>query len=461
MNIRMRAICLLLILLSLCSAAVACGKKQNRHEFSSDAPYQNTDFSERFIDSIFASDTDMAFVYMDAVYFGSHYLGLCYVSTADLKPEVKDGVFTYAEEFDEVQSLCTDPKCNHGSVVDESIDCPVQLYSPESLFLLDAHESNGGYPIFYIARAISSDFDYDAIEEEGIVSVIASGYAIYRYDNGNNKRKEVIAIKEPIVNLAVYGDYIFYVTSSKDGEQKVSVINKSGESICTGEAVKGEIDLVGFENGTLYYADLSGRVYTLSLETKKSECIYTVKDFVILPLMSKSARMTVYDGYLYFDKGMEDTDVYPIDDAGNTMHYEVPTRTIARLPLSDLSAPMEIVAEKVFQDSTHGIHDGKLYYCKLEMGDRSPGTYWNFCGGTLYAVDLKTLESTEIIKDCGIQFERAFSYLSENFCVGLMATYSEKYAEIYNEIPEEIRTGSYCYFFLYDFNTGKLFALPI
>ena len=145
------------------------------------------------------------------------------------------------------------------------------------------------------------------------------------------------------------------------------------------------------------------------------------------------------------------------DAHGRIQTYNLPIRTISRIPLSDPLSNAQIVAENVFQSSVHGICGEKLFYCKLTPGDGSKNGYWNFCGGDIYSVDLSTLKTELFANNIGMQFDLSMNYFSERFCVGVMAAYSQSYTEIY----EENTSGGKFVCCLYDFVTKQVYVLPI
>ena len=115
--------------------------------------------------------------------------------------------------------VCTDPLCGDDSP-EGILSCPAFLYSPDSRYLIDAHESGGGFPVFYFSRAVSSSFNENEFEG-GNDFITLGNYAIFHYDVASNERKAVVSQNDPIVDFAVFGDRIFFVSSDKDGKYKV------------------------------------------------------------------------------------------------------------------------------------------------------------------------------------------------------------------------------------------------
>lgn len=422
---------------------------------TSTAAYSNTDYSVQFIKSIASVGVQDMWVYKDAVYFVDNVQRLRCIFLTDTEDSANKKINMISSDC--AQLVCTDPLCG-----DDTIDlkalraCPAYLYSSDSQYLIDNSESAGGFPVFYYSRAITSDFDDDKFINGDDDFMVVGDYAIYRYDVSNNQRKAIVQQERPITNFAVYDDQIFFVTTDEDGNYKVVIIDKSGKIKYETSELKNKIDLIGYENGTLYYADLQGNVYASSMDNKDGRLIFSDSSFVLLDTESTSSRMFVEQGFLYFDSELIYKETQILNAYGTMQTYNLPVRTISRISLDDPHGSAQVVAENVFQSSVHGVCNGKLFYCKLTPGETAKGGYWNFCSGDIYSVDLSTLETTIFASDIGMQFDLSMCYFSERFCVGLMAAYSPSYTEIYDEYDG----GSKFVCALYDFATEQVFVLP-
>lgn len=427
---------------------------------SSDIPdasaivYSNTDYSVKFMKSIAASNAQNTCVYKDAVYYVDGLLRLRCVFLTDAEDGTNQKINMISSDC--IGRVCTDPLCADDTP-EGCLKCPAFLYSPDSQYLIDNSESVGNFPVFYYSRAISSSFDENEFNNGGGEHIVVGNYAIYRYDVSNNQRKVIVEQERPIISFSVYGDQIFFVTTDKDGNYKVVIADKSGKIKYETSELKNKIDLIGYENGTLYYADLEGNVYASSTEKKDDRLIFSVSSFVLLNTEATSSRMFIEQGFLYFDSELIYKETQIADAHGKIQTYNLPIRTIARISLSDPLSNAQVVAEDVFQSSVHGVCGGKLFYCKLTPGDGSKNGYWNFCGGDIYSVDLSTLQTELFANDIGMQFDLSMNYFSERFCVGVMAAYSQSYTEIY----EENTSGSKFACCLYDFVTKQVYVLPI
>ena len=425
-------------------------------EFPSGEPsfekYENNNEHIAFAKSKAANAQDLC-VYGNIVYFVDGLYRLRQYALSDFDLKATDKVVFGKEE--DILRVCTDPLCGDDSP-EGILSCPAFLYSPDSRYLIDAHESGGGFPVFYFSRAVSSSFNENEFEG-GNDFITLGNYAIFHYDVASNERKAVVSQNDPIVDFAVFGDRIFFVSSDKDGKYKVVIADKSGKIKFETTAVKSRIDLIGTEDETLYYADLAGNVYAFSLENGKDRLVYTVSPFVLLNTEANSSRMFVYNGYLYFDSSLEYIDTQIVDAYGTTQTYNLPVRTISRIALDQTDAEPQVVAENIFQSSVHGVCDGKLYYCKLTPGANMQNGYFNFCGGDIWALDLMTLKTTLFAHDIGMQFDLGMNYFSVRFCVGLMAAYSDQYEDMYKGKT----SGSKFRCCLYDFETRQVYVLPV
>ena len=411
-------------------------------------PYFNNDYSVRFFKSKYTY-SDVNEVYNNTVFFCQNMACLMQRSFATFDPEIRDGRLYEPSGYEGLGPLCSDPACTSWNTVGSKTaeTCPAMLWADNAMYLVDAHESAGGYPILYIAYPTDS---HDEKDENGKWVTHQSGFYLSRYDTASNERKAILTLRSEIITMiAVYDNLLFYISHDEDALYSATILDKSGNKLASSSKRELELDLIGYYNGALYYADYAGNVYRLDKETQKDEKVFTVPGLVIFEYLKDNnpTRTFIHGEYLYYDKAKW-TEVNVINDSGNPQTWLHPVGPIYRVPLSDFSAEPQLVAENVFDSFIYGIVGDDMYYGKFEIGEHDPGCNWDFIGGKIWKTNLQTLETTLFKDNMHVMFVFQCSFFNERFCVGEMMSATKDY-KVDNESFKA----------LFDFETGKLIEL--
>ena len=404
-------------------------------------PYFNDDYSVRFMKSK-APGSKLLEVYNDSMIF-SYTGALMSWSFSPFDPEVHDGQLYELSPYEGLRPLCSDPTCDAWRY--KWKDCPGIIKSDHAQYVIDAYESAGSYPILYITYPTDVVADYD--EKGEWVSAHPTSSTVFRYDTAVNERKEFLKFENEIIrSFASYDDLLFYVAYDENSLNSVTIADKSGKKYAASGKFELELDLIGYHDGALYYADYTGNVYRLDKETGKDEKVFTAPDFMMF-YMYPGTRMFIHGDYLYFDDAQW-TEVNVINDYDAPQTWLHPIGNIYRLPLSDFSAEPQLVAEDVYDGFIYGIVGDEMYYGKFEMGEHDAYCNWDFIGSKIWKTNLNTLETALFKDDIHVMFVLPCSYFSERFCVGLMVSAVQRY-----------KKSNETFMALYDFETGKLIEL--
>ena len=455
-----KTIALLLVCVILSAFLAACGSTQQQGtttpsttavpettaqtvsptEMTKNNPYFNDDYSVRFMKSKDPGGKLLE-VYNDSMIFS--YTGvLMSWSFSSFDPEVHDGQLYELSPYEGLRPLCSDPTCDAWRYRGD--DCPGIIKASGDQYVIDAHESAGSYPILYITYPT----DYvGELDENGFGEVHPTSSTVFRYDTSVNERKEVLKFENEIIrSFAIYDDLLFYVAYDENSLNSVTIADKSGKKYAVSGKFELELDLIGYHDGALYYADYTGNVYRLDKETGKDEKVFTAPDFMMY-YMYPGTRMFIHGDYLYFDDAQW-TEVNVINDYGDPQTWLHPIGNIYRLPLSDFSAEPQLVVEDVYDGFIYGIVGDEMYYGKYEIGEHDAYCNWDFIGSKIWKTNLNTLETALFKDDIHVMFVLPCSYFSERFCVGYMVSAVQRY-----------KKSNSTFMALYDFETGKLIEL--
>lgn len=152
---------------------------------------------------------------------------------------------------------------------------------PWPFFLVDeeATSKNGGMPVFIIAC------DYPKNEMTDI-------YRIFSYNSKDNTVKVIYEEYENIQWLALYGEYIFYITNEGDKGWMIHRVKKDGTGHAEMEnrdALSNNIHFI-YED-KIYYSNGSRKLYSMNLDFSGSEYVMDVMT---------SPSPFVYNGYIYY-----------------------------------------------------------------------------------------------------------------------------------------------------------------
>lgn len=411
-----------------------------------ESPYGNYDYSKKpyFSLGIHQGVT----IYNGDAYFMDALSQLMSISLVNLENNRKDHVREEEDEYigQTAKNLCPAADHDHGTFTMKCYDCPGWICGT-MMFLLDTYESAGSYPIIYYAGwtdpAGQGSFEGNAWDRP-------STYSIYRYDSGNNTRKVLVETEYYPIQMMSYGENLYVVTQSALNEFQVNLIDKENKTMTELPIGDGQINLLSADDEFIYLNDYEGNIYRASSDLQSHELIHTV-EVLVFNLNDYTHGIFIDGGYLYF-RG--DYDTLPFQ-ATELAVFEPKRYNIYRLPLNDLDGERELVAEGVFEDDDLGVAGGKFYYAPMKYGeaDDRPGFYYNFTSGMLKCVDLTTLETTDVLTDCGFELEGGSGKLvGETFVIAHIRPYKDMGYDFTN-------SDASSYIALYDFTTGDLYAL--
>ena len=411
--------------------------------------YKNVDYSTKLYRSK-QRGRYFDVLYNDRLYYTDAAGFLKSVDLSDFTNDVQNGRMEYCPE-EKMELVCPDPlcPCKRSTL---SQECNAYLFSLDAQYVLDAHESGGGYPVFYYTETeLITPADWDG-EEDLDYETLPVAAKLFRYDPGSNKKAEILRLDETISSFAVYDDLLFLSHYDVNGKYSVTAAKKSGKILYTTGKVDNTVSVFGYEDGKVYYADADGRIYRADSANNNGEEIYRTNAFILTGSFDE-LRFFIYDGYMYFDSDFKSVDHEIKGGFSKPITVKISVRTIGRLPLNDPKAPVETVAENVYLLAMLGVFDGSLYYCKYEPRDdyASTGYSQNFTSGNIYKTDLVSLKTEVFRKDVGLRIDFFPSYFSEDFMICVAEKYDDRFGP---------RSGSEGFITcLYDFKTGKWIGL--
>lgn len=335
------------------------------------------------------------------------------------------------------RAVCADPMCPHFGP--EGMQCPAYMRDPQAHYLLDATESDGEAPIFYYSRCTADEIVIDEAWDAG------QEYEIVRYDSAENATEQVASVNYPIEQLMTYGDRVYFVTRTASDGYEVHSVKKSGGKITTQKLGEGPICLIGANDSGVYVNDSKGNVYSLDLKFKDQQLIYTVAE--AYPLQEEAPadlNMFIEGEHLYF---LADFSVESVP-YGNVSLDLVKTN-VRRVKLGDPVGEGETVASDVYQNAVYGVYDGVLYYGPFDVTvDFTQHCPVSSSGGRICSVNLETLEQTEVITDCGLNFPKP-CYVNDR-CIIFAAS-------PYRDVQGISAVDSGIYPYLLDLETGAIY----
>ena len=404
--------------------------------------YGNYDYSKQpYFD--LAQDSG-AVIYRNDVYFMDNARVIRYYSLSDLKDVNSYGV----GENNPFKGYCLcsgEVDHNHGEKWDTD-KCP-GYNGTSAMFVLDAHESNGGDPVFYYCYSEpSSNDDPDAPEWE-----LCNSYTLYRYDSGSGRRKKLCSLykDEAPWQMMTYGDYIYLVVRGGLENYKIIGIDKNGRNFRSINISDILPELKYADDNSVYITEkrtqsvfridhgLSDKTAILDLNK-----IYTYNSVDLTSL-------TINGGYIYYPADFE---YKSFTDGVNNLSHAV--YNIYRTPLDDPDPGKgELVASDVYSSNKQGIYNNVLYYTPFDYNGIENGMYYNLNNGRLCAVDLETLDKKDIVSYSGLMFEwTSGSVVTDRFIISIIRpTESGRYDYTIHDASQ--------YYMLYDFETGALYPV--
>lgn len=353
--------------------------------------------------------------------------------SCDLRTETK-------KVLPESYTICQDQTHNHNSFALNSQECPDWIGSINGEFLIDAYESAGDFPIIYYYGSKNAD-SFEELWDQ------SATYEIYRYDTGKAERQCLVSLNNPPTQLMTYDQTVLFVTQTASNQFKLNQISKSGGKVTTADVGEGELTLLGVYQDQILLRDGDATIYQADFDLQNIQEIYQVKEDLSQSMSADGySSVFVYGEYLYFNA---DYEAVPYQ-LSPTQSMNLLKHTIRRVELDDPRGEGELVADNVLDFCVYGIVDDVLYYSPCVGGEKNEGYYYNFTGGLLKGVNLKTLESAAINEDCGLYFGSTDTPMCSNALISTVFPVRKGY---------NIKSNEGMYVCLYDIKTGALYPL--
>lgn len=437
----MKKLIAVLLILSASLTVFSCKSKDKLPNFDESAPsYDKSPYGkDADNDGPYITDVNTRFsIYNDRIYFITSYCSIVYRELGMPRTDLRT-LRSLNELNDKIEEyrLCPDPTCYH----DFNLECPSYLHDPDARFIIDAKESAGELPIIYFFRCTAGDIQFNDAWESG------QGYEIIRYDTGANIQTQIALVQNPIRQIMVYEDKVYFLTQNSKDRYDINTVSKDGGAVTTHAPGESSLYIVGANSDGIYVNDDKGNVYSLDLNGNNPKKIFTAEEYyVFVPSSIYQARLNfmVYEEYLYYFDNFQSVSV-----PGNR---ELIKHDVMRVPLSNTSAEGELVIRDNVEDLVYGIYDGYIYYAPfdasfdIDLG----GIGYTYSNGVISAVSLDTLEKHAVIKS-GLNYGRARVYVTDRCIIATPLPFTDEYGFTFNEAGG-ITT-------ILDFETGALYVL--
>lgn len=345
-----------------------------------------------------------------------------------------------AGETDYTDSICKDSLCAHNSAY-----CAAYLNASSTSILVEATENV--MPTLYVSYLpIIVDISGSDFSTE-------SGKGTLMKIDLNTGTKKLLAnqLESSAGQFASYGDSLYFTTTGKTDSgmrDRIGMMSKDGGEITYYTPEEDtRLHLIDIVDGTVYFNDLDGNIYTADEKLEKVTPLYT------LPEQMASTNdgaadycIRIDQGYLYFRQNYRAT--------GYSDHY---ASDYYRLSIDHLQDEPELICENLLTTHLYGFAGDRLYYAKAEFQDgyKVVNPYTNMeesrlteTGGNVYAYDLVSKTETKVISNCGVDFWQEGNLLTDQYLVALSAS----------AYQQERRGG----FYMLDLTTGSLsyFEIP-
>lgn len=297
--------------------------------------------------------------------------------------------------------LCFDPTCEHFKesctscleqftyyVDPDDPDSDMAYYPLE--MVIDSYDHTNA-PVIYMSFRRPDVYAVNGVEygREGV-------YCIERFDMNTGKRTIVADHLDVFIEtMCTYGDYVYFTTVDAEDVRSICRIHKSG----------GEIEKLGEEMSSCELLDVvEDQLYYLAdgRYLRRCDLSFTVSEEMIdLDVLKGSDGQSsigfwhAVGGYFYYFSDMIRYEDLSISPTGN----------LYRVPLTDLTASPEKLAENVcvadaiFTDDTLFYLPATYYSGETEEAPN----FTNINNGTILALDLKTLEVTTVCENTGLK----------------------------------------------------------
>ena len=249
-----------------------------------------------------------------------------------------------------------------------------------------------------------------------------------------------------------YGEYLYMVMQSGTNSYRIVVYNKTTKATAAQNFGAGRLELVHADEEYVYISNWNeGTLYRADHMLKKSELIFTQPEKVTVSDADKTLGIFIHDEYLYYRADYETVKV-PLSNG--TQYIEPFQYNIRRVPLSNPNSEGELVAEGVFELCDFGVAGNQFYFTPMDVGAKEDGYYFNFSNGRLCAVDLDTLECTDVVSNSNLLFDSSGDglILTDRYIVTCIRAVGDTGYDIKME-------DAHSYWTLYDFETGSIYQL--
>lgn len=331
--------------------------------------------------------------------------------------------------------LCFDPICEHANFnINEGCQASLNLYYPAPTpqgqpiptYPMSAHldyYDHADAPVLYLSYKRGSSYEINGVYQER-----EPDYCIQRYDFTQGTRTTVAdGIMSTIHSMFTCGDYIYCITAEAGkvgGEQTLCRIPKTGGEFEEMPKTSDEdltYTILEVYNDQLYYLLNTRYLYRCNLDFTNSELILDVATLKGTQSEKSNGIVEgVHNGYLYYHADIQ------------MNNYGVEYGNFYRVPINDLAAAPELIAENMIyapQKSIFNDSEDTFYYqpAVFEESDPSPDANPNEyytdtteSNGTLFAVDLKTLEKTTVCEDIGMNITISTAFDDKVIFAGVM-----------------------------------------
>lgn len=322
------------------------------------------------------------------------------------------------DKANERYKLCFDPICEHANFnINEGCQASLNPYHPAPTpqgqpiptYPIKAHldyYDHADAPVLYLSYKRGSSYEINGVYQER-----EPDYCIQRYDFTQGTRTTVAdGIMSTIHSMFTCGDYIYCITAEAGkvgGEQTLCRIPKTGGEFEEMPKTSDEdltYTILEVYNDQLYYLLNTRYLYRCNLDFTDSELILDVATLKGTQSEKSNGIVEgVHGGYLYYH-----ADIHQKNKDGTDYG------NFYRIPLNDFAAAPELIAENMIyapQKSIFNDSEDTFYYQPAVFEgtnpspDANPDAYYGDTtesNGTLYAVDLNTLEKTTVCEDIGM-----------------------------------------------------------
>lgn len=326
--------------------------------------------------------------------------------------------------------------------------CPIRIWH-DSCMVLDVYESAGGYPVIYNVYAKPTGETNDPFDQ--------SGYNLYRYTASDNQSEKLVELPGYCTQIMAYGDRVYMSLKTADKKYFLMMYDKKTKETASLAVERNTFFLHAEGNDVYYCINGTGELYKTDVSLSGAEKVFAVAE--VYAISSKdSTPIQIYDGYIYYRDNFTTHDVQvhvtgvPDDEVENPQFIHPISYDIRRVPLDSPSEESRLVASGVFEGDDFGFANGCLYYTPVDIGVTIDKAYYNFSSGRFCKVDLTTLETVDILTDCGFMFDNYYNgYCNGKFIISTIRPLGTECSEYFGDLAG--------YDALYVIETGEIYFI--